>query len=93
MADPARIHIMVSGVVQGVGYRYFVMDAARERGLTGYAKNREDGRVEVEAEGDANVLESFIEVLRIGPRGARVSGLDIERLPAEKGFKEFNIRF
>jgi acylphosphatase len=93
MAELARIHIIAKGFVQGVGYRYFVMDAAHEHGLAGYARNREDGTVEVEAEGDASVLESFLEVLRVGPRGARVSGLDVERFPADKGFKEFTIRF
>jgi acylphosphatase len=62
--------------VQGVGYRYFVERAAHELGLTGYAKNLEDGRVEVYAMGPADLLSEFSRLLWKGPRWADVRGVD-----------------
>jgi acylphosphatase len=93
MAERARVTVIVRGVVQGVGYRYYVMRLAREYRLGGYVRNREDGTVEVEAEGDTHVLDSFIEDLRTGPSAARVTDLDIETSSTEKGYSDFNLRF
>lgn len=62
----------VSGVVQGVGYRYFAARAARQLGLSGFAKNLRDGRVEVYAIGSAPHLKAFRAELKRGPQGASV---------------------
>ena len=62
----------VSGIVQGVGYRYFAVRAARQLGVAGFAKNLRDGRVEVYAIASHATLKSFRSELRRGPRGASV---------------------
>ena len=87
---PAYRYI-VQGRVQGVGYRYFVRRQAETLGVTGYARNRPDGTVEVVAEGDESSLRDFEERLRSGPDFASVSGVD--RAPIEeRGDQGFSIR-
>jgi acylphosphatase len=61
------------GVVQGVGFRWFTMRAARRLGLAGWVRNDSDGSVEVLVEGSETVVDRFIEDLRRGPEGASVS--------------------
>lgn len=93
MSENGRVHLIVTGVVQGVGYRYFVVEVARGYGLTGYVRNREDGAVEVEAEGDETILEAFMKDLKIGPRAAEVTAIEVRRLLPGKGNKGFDVRF
>jgi acylphosphatase len=64
--------------VQGVGFRYFTEAAARREGVHGWVRNLRDGRVEVEAQGDAEALERFERALRQGPPGARVGAIDVD---------------
>jgi acylphosphatase len=71
----------VSGRVQGVGYRYFAMDAAERLNVTGYAKNLADGRVEVYAIGTSDQLREFARELLRGPALAAVA--DISEVEAE----------
>lgn len=71
----------VRGRVQGVGYRCFVQAAAQELGLTGYAKNLEDGRVEVYAAGSEQALSELSGLLWKGPRWADVRGVEQEESP------------
>ena len=66
----------VSGIVQGVGYRYFAQRAAQRFGVTGYAKNLRDGRVEVYAAGPEQKLSEMAGMLRLGPRWADVRGVE-----------------
>ncbi len=72
-----RLVALVSGRVQGVGYRAFAQRKARELGLTGYAENLPDGRVEVVAEGEEDDLKRFLEFLKQGPRLAEVTSIDV----------------
>ena len=67
-----RVHVVVRGLVQGVGFRYFVMREARGLGLDGTVRNRDDGAVEVEAEGPEPGLRELVQAVRQGPAGARV---------------------
>jgi acylphosphatase len=67
-----RVRLVVSGRVQGVGFRWFVREAARQHRLAGWVRNRTDGSVEVEASGEEGSVRGLIEVLRRGPPGARV---------------------
>jgi acylphosphatase len=68
-------HIVIYGRVQGVGYRAFVEDEARQRGLQGWVRNRRDGTVEALFAGPADEVEAAIEACRRGPFSARVSAL------------------
>lgn len=68
----------VSGLVQGVGFRYFTMLEAKSLGVAGYAHNLWDGRVEVVAKGDAGAVDSLIDWLHQGSPMAKVSGVAVE---------------
>ena len=67
---------LISGRVQGVGYRYFAERSAHETGVTGWARNLDDGRVEVHANGTEKQLEDFEGRLRTGPRFADVRSVE-----------------
>ena len=73
-------------MVQGVGYRYFAQRLADQLGISGYAKNLQDGRVEVYAIGQAEALESLRASLERGPRSAEVSGVEVEDRPVDARF-------
>ena len=84
-----RIHLIVHGRVQGVGFRYFVTCEARALSLAGTVRNRADGTVEVEAEGDPAALAQLAAVVRRGPTGARVAHVEegfSEGPPRHRGF-------
>jgi acylphosphatase len=76
----------VSGIVQGVGYRYFAMRIAQRLGLAGYARNLPDGRVEVYAAGSASKLAEFRKELERGPQGASVAAVAEEEAPLNPAF-------
>jgi acylphosphatase len=67
---------LISGRVQGVGYRYFAERSAHETGVTGWARNLDDGRVEVHANGTADHLDDFEARLRQGPRFSDVRSVE-----------------
>jgi acylphosphatase len=69
---------LVSGRVQGVGFRFFIQDRAQLEGVTGYVRNLEDGRVEAVIEGDAEGVERIERALWRGPAGARVESVVAE---------------
>ena len=74
---------VVSGHVQGVGFRFFVLEAAQREGLHGWVMNRADGCVEAQAEGDAAAVERFERLIRRGPPGSRVESVHVdEDVPA-----------
>jgi acylphosphatase len=81
---------VVSGRVQGVGFRYFALDAARREGLHGYVTNNDDGTVEAVAEGDAESVDRFERALRRGPSKSRVEHVrvdDVEPSALNQGFE------
>ena len=82
---------LVRGRVQGVGFRWFVARTARSLGLAGHARNLADGRVEVEASGDADSLDRLEAELAQGPPGAVVSGVDVETTGDVAVRKSFDI--
>lgn len=80
---------MVSGRVQGVGFRYFVKSQAGKLGIQGYARNLSDGRVEVVAQGEAEAVSNLLKQLDIGPRFSSVSSVDVVEIgdgALHKGF-------
>ena len=78
MDDRIRAHVFVSGRVQGVYYRATTRDTARERGVAGWVKNLDDGRVEAVFEGTAEDVESMIEWCHTGSPNARVDDVSVE---------------
>jgi acylphosphatase len=83
---------LVSGMVQGVGYRYFALRAAERLGVVGYAKNLSDGHVEVYAVGSELALAKLRAELERGPQGAFVSSVSEEEAPLLEQFsKRFSI--
>jgi acylphosphatase len=86
-----RRHVFVRGLVQGVGFRWFAKELAESLGLSGWARNREDGSVELEAEGSTDSLDEFVRRLRTGNPAAKV--LEIVAVPvAPRGGNGFEIR-
>jgi acylphosphatase len=88
----ARLEAVVRGRVQGVGFRWFVIEAANRLGLDGWVANEPDGTVRCVAEGDRAALSGLLEQLRVGPRGARVDGVDEAWLPATGALQGFGAR-
>ncbi len=89
---------IVTGRVQGVSYRYFTQQAARELELTGWVRNLTDGSVEVQVAGDDLILERLRQRLREGPRFGRVDDLaeeplDVDQLVRDLGHRGFEIRW
>lgn len=73
-----RLHAVVRGDVQGVGFRYFVQRRAQQLGLVGWVRNNDDGSVELVAEGERDQLEQLKRALQEGPRMARVDRVDTQ---------------
>jgi acylphosphatase len=92
MSPLSRVHVIVSGVVQGVGYRIFACSEARQRGLTGWVRNRSDGAVELVAEGEDGLVRELIKELKQGPISSDVSGVTITPTEATSEFDVFDIR-
>ncbi len=88
----ARVHVIVEGLVQGVGFRWFVARKAQALGLSGFVQNRYDGSVEVEAEGDRSLLEELLRDVKVGPRSAQVTNLRLEWGAPTHGMRRFEIR-
>ncbi|GAA2452157.1 acylphosphatase [Agromyces soli] len=81
-----RRHVLVSGHVQGVGYRYLARKHAERLGIAGWVRNLPDGRVEAEIEGEDAAVETMLRRLEAGPPGSRVTGLEVAERPlAEPG--------
>ena len=86
------VNILISGRVQGVGFRWFTKHKAQDFGVNGTVKNRDDGRVEVIAQAKADILEPFIEWCHQGPITARVDKVELIDLPThESEFNSFEI--
>ena len=69
---------VVSGRVQGVGFRWFTQDSARREGAMGWVRNLPDGRVEAVVEGESDVVRKVEQAIRSGPHGARVEKVDVD---------------
>jgi acylphosphatase len=88
-----RVEIIVKGMVQGVGFRWFVRRVALRLGLTGYVRNLPDESVQCEIEGAESMVNEFINELKIGPPLADVTKVFVNELPGLVGYKNFEIRF
>jgi len=86
------VHITVQGLVQGVGFRYFVYRHASRLGLKGWVRNLYNSDVEIEAEGDRSMVEELIKEIKVGPRSAHVKDLKIEWQDFKNRYQAFEIR-
>lgn len=86
-----RLHAHVEGQVQGVGFRYFVLRTAQAHHLTGWTRNRYDGRVEVVAEGELAALNRLLADLRRGPISSDVTKVDYAFEEARGDFDSFSV--
>ena len=94
MADVAHLSATVYGRVQGVLFRYFVQNEARELGLKGYVRNLASGdAVEVQAEGERRQLNKLLEQLKVGPPGARVERVEVKWADYLGRFDNFSVRY
>ncbi len=84
-----RLHAIVDGQVQGVGYRMFVIEQARRLDIAGWVRNRSDGSVEVTAEGTRLDIDELVTALKHGPHMATVTSVETEFKPASGEFKQF----
>ena len=82
---------LISGRVQGVGYRFFAERVANQLGLSGYVKNLAEGNVEAYAIGDEVLLDEFRRQLEQGPFGARVNSVRESEAPVISRYKQFEI--
>ena len=87
-----RVHLRISGLVQGVSYRATAQDAARRLGVRGWVRNLPDGGVESLAEAAPEVVERFISWCRRGPDEARVEGVQVADAPLEDTLTDFEVR-
>ena len=91
MPDITRLHVLVHGRVQGVGYRYTCGELARASGLGGWVRNLPDGRVEVLMEGEESAVHALREWLHQGPEKAQVTDVALQDMPAQ-GITGFIVR-
>ncbi len=91
-ARPRRLDAVVSGRVQGVGFRYFVVDRARRLRLSGWVANLSDGSVRCVAEGDEAALHELIGALWHGPAGAHVASVSDAWSAGTGEFEGFGVR-
>ncbi len=88
-----RLHAVIHGDVQGVGFRYFMTRHAQARRLSGWVRNRSDGGVELVAEGERSDLDELLKAARQGPRHARVDSVDAQWSDATGGLEPFNLTY
>ncbi|AFY77169.1 MAG: acylphosphatase [Hydrococcus sp. C42_A2020_068] len=86
-----RAHVLVSGLVQGVGYRYSTVDRAEKLGLNGWVRNLPDGRVEAVFEGEKAAVEEMIRWCRRGPSAAVVQNVTVE-MGEPEGLRGFGVK-
>ncbi len=92
MEEIVGVHVVVQGKVQGVGFRAFTEYHATQKGLNGWVRNRQDGKVEVEAEGPRPILETFLQFLEQGPPLSRVTQIIVDWKDSNRQTQGFTIR-
>ena len=92
MAQETRAHLLISGRVQGVFFRRFAQQKAKELGIAGWARNLIDGGVEIMAEGEKENIERFIDWCKSGPPLAKVKDIKVSYEKYVGEWKDFELR-
>jgi len=90
--EKKRVHVWISGKVQGVFYRAYTQDAARTHGVTGWVRNLPDGRVEAVFEGDARAVDAMVQWCHRGSPLSRVDRVEVQEEPYQGEFADFGVR-
>lgn len=93
MAEKVRAHVVVTGRVQGVYFRYATREEASMRGVKGWVRNLRDGRVEAVFEGAKEQVDELIDFCHHGPPPAKISSVEVTREDYTGDFKDFSIRY
>lgn len=93
MSAERTAHMVISGRVQGVGFRYYVYSTANKLGLNGWVRNLHNGKVEVFFEGDEKTVRQGIDYCKIGPSSARVDKVDVDWDYPDQADDQFRIRY
>lgn len=88
-----QYHMIVSGKVQGVGFRYYMQMAAAKHNVYGWVKNGDNDTVEIVAEGEKDTLQKFLDEVKIGSPFSRVDHVEITRKGQKVGFRSFTIKY
>lgn len=88
-----RAEIVVNGLVQGIGFRYFVVREAKKLGLNGFVKNLYTGEVMTVVEGEKAIVEEMIKKIRVGPIHASVKSCKVDWQEPKNEFTDFEVRF
>lgn len=89
----ARVHVVISGRVQGVWFRATTKQKAEQLGLTGWVRNTYDGNVEAVFEGEENSVQEMLDWCRHGPPLSKVENIEVKNESPTNGFDSFSIRF
>lgn len=89
--DLRRVHLWISGRVQGVFYRAATSEKAQSRGLTGWVRNAPDGRVEAEVQGSPNAVDELIDECKSGPPMAKVEEIEVSDIDPEPDEQRFQV--
>lgn len=93
MSELACARVLISGRVQGIGFRYFVSSTASNFAVKGYVRNLDTGDVELEVEGDKKEVYNFLMAVREGPRHGKVERLQTEWKPFEQQYDNFFVKY
>ncbi|MEK7183897.1 MAG: acylphosphatase [Patescibacteria group bacterium] len=92
-ATDRSVEITISGKVVGVDFRNWAQRTATRLALGGWVRNNTDQTVSIAAEGPIDAVDSFIELIRRGPEGATVEGLDVREMPEAHGYAGFQVEY
>lgn len=88
-----RYNILVSGKVQGVGFRFFVVQQALELSITGFVRNNPDGTVEIDAQGSIENMQTFLSLIHKGSPFSKVSDVNTKKLDTFEDYTKFNAEY
>lgn len=88
-----QLHLIVSGHVQGVGFRYYAQTIALAKQITGWVRNRSDGSVEIVAEGDKDHIDNYLSSIKLGSPFSTVESIEVTEQDIINHFNSFTIKY